>query len=77
MVNLGKNKASVYLTDFLPDGALKLSNVSPRSIKWLRSHNIDVIVCEDLNLRDFHFNDGHLNEKGYQKIKTYAVKTLD
>jgi len=34
-------------------------------------------VCEDLNLRDFHFNDGHLNEKEYQKIKTYAVKTLD
>jgi hypothetical protein len=69
LVNKGRIKGRVYLIPSKQEVKTTQRPLANRIISWLKDNNIDVVLCNSLLNSDFHINDGHPNEKGYEKIR--------
>lgn len=73
LANRGQLKGKVYLIpekyEFTTNGSVQFNTLSNKVISWLRNNNIEVVLCDDLLVSDYHVNDSHPNKKGYKKIR--------
>jgi hypothetical protein len=70
LVNKGSIKGKVYWIPTKQEvNDSKQSSLTKEVVLWLENNNIDVVLCNDLIISDFHIHDMHPNKKGYVKIR--------